>query len=103
MMGVSEMYSSVASSARSPIASRTGVVCVWKPVMVFGLPAWPTTSTACQGTREVNQSADYLMESIPKQLKPTIPTRTGTGHELRSSVKVINMRGCMAVVRVYNR
>jgi len=42
------IHSSVASSARSPYASSTGVVCVWKPVMVFGLPAWPTTSTACK-------------------------------------------------------
>ena len=40
------MYSSVASSARSPYANKTGVVCVWNPVIVFGLPAWPTTSTA---------------------------------------------------------
>lgn len=40
------IHSSVASSARSPYVSRTGVVCVWKPVMVFGLPACPTTSTA---------------------------------------------------------
>ena len=31
-------YSSVASSARSPWLSRTGVVWVWKPVIVFGLP-----------------------------------------------------------------
>ena len=46
MTGVSVVYSSVASSARSPWASSTGVVCVWKPVMDFGLPAWPTTSTA---------------------------------------------------------
>ena len=40
-------YFSVASSARSPAASKTGVECVWKPVIVLGLPAWPTTSTAC--------------------------------------------------------
>lgn len=33
----------------------------------------------------------------------TIPTRTGTGHGLRSSVKVINIRGCMAVAIVYSR
>lgn len=46
IMGVRDRYSSVASSARSPCASNTGVVCVWKPVIVLGLPAWPTTSTA---------------------------------------------------------
>jgi hypothetical protein len=46
MMGVRGIYSSVASSALSPNASRTGVVCVWKPVIVFGFPACPTTSTA---------------------------------------------------------
>lgn len=40
------MYSSVAISARSVWPSRTGVVCVWKPEIVRGLPAWPTTSTA---------------------------------------------------------
>ena len=39
MMGVREVYSSVASSALSPWASSTGVVWVWKPVMVLGLPA----------------------------------------------------------------
>lgn len=48
MIGVNVKYSSVASSALSPIASKTGVVWVWKPVIVFGLPAWPTTSTACK-------------------------------------------------------
>ncbi len=45
-MGVNETNSSVANSALSPYANKTGVVCVWKPVIVFGLPAWPTTSTA---------------------------------------------------------
>ena len=40
------MYFSVPSSARSPTASSTGVVCVWKPVMVFGRPACATVSTA---------------------------------------------------------
>lgn len=39
--------SSVASSALSPFPMRTGEVCVWKPVIFFGFPAWPTTSTAC--------------------------------------------------------
>jgi hypothetical protein len=33
------LYFSVASSALSPAASKTGVECVWKPVIVFGLPA----------------------------------------------------------------
>jgi len=37
--GERAMYSSVASSARSPKLSKTGVVRVWKPVIVFGLPA----------------------------------------------------------------
>lgn len=46
MIGVKAMYSSVANSALSPYANNTGVVWVWKPVIVFGLPAWPTTSTA---------------------------------------------------------
>ena len=40
------MNSSVASSARSVVPSRTGVECVWKPDIVLGLPACPTTSTA---------------------------------------------------------
>jgi len=44
--GVSGMYFSLANSARSPTESRTGVVWVWKPVIVFGRPAWPTMSTA---------------------------------------------------------
>ena len=39
MMGVRAEYSSVASSALSPCASSTGVVWVWNPVMVLGLPA----------------------------------------------------------------
>ncbi len=43
---VSGTNSSVPSSARSLKPSRTGVVCVWKPVIVLGLPAWPTVSTA---------------------------------------------------------
>jgi hypothetical protein len=45
-MGVTAIYLSVASSARSPVASSTGVVCVWNPVMVLGRPAceeWPAT------------------------------------------------------------
>lgn len=33
------MYFSVPSSARSPTDSSTGVMCVWKPVMVLGRPA----------------------------------------------------------------
>jgi hypothetical protein len=41
------MNSSVANSARSVVPSRTGVWCVWNPEIVRGLPAWPTTSTAC--------------------------------------------------------
>ncbi len=32
-------YLLVASSARSPTLSSTGVVCVWNPVIVFGRPA----------------------------------------------------------------
>lgn len=63
------IYFSVASSALSPAERRTGVVCVWKPVMVLGLPAWPTTSTAW-------------------------PTRTGTGKAFRFSSTVINILGC---------
>ena len=51
MMGVSGTYSSAASSALSPNASKTGVVCVWNPVIVFGFPAWPTTSTALTRTK----------------------------------------------------
>lgn len=39
MIGVKGMYSSVANSARSPWDKRTGVVCVWNPVIVLGLPA----------------------------------------------------------------
>ena len=39
MMGVTGRYSSVASSALSPCDRRTGVVWVWNPVMVLGLPA----------------------------------------------------------------
>ena len=47
MIGVTGRYSSVANSALSPYERRTGVVCVWNPVIVFGFPACPTTSTAC--------------------------------------------------------
>ena len=53
MMGVSAMYSSVASSARSPCPRSTGVSCVWKPVIYFGLPAAPTVSTAMPTRTEV--------------------------------------------------
>ena len=61
-------YSSVANSALSVYASKTGVLCVWNPVIVFGRPACPTTSTAC-------------------------PTRTVTGRFLRFSSKVMRKRG----------
>lgn len=40
------MNYSVANSARSPLPISTGEVWVWKPVIFFGFPAWPTTSTA---------------------------------------------------------
>lgn len=53
IIGVKGIYSSVASSALSPNARSTGVVCVWKPVIVFGLPAWPTTSTAYKITNGI--------------------------------------------------
>lgn len=72
------MYSSVASSALSPYANNTGVVCVWKPVIVFGLPAWPTTSTAS-------------------------PTLTGTANGFRSSSNVTSILGCIAAANVYKR
>lgn len=62
-------YFSVASSALSPAARRTGVEWVWKPVMVLGRPAWPTTSTAW-------------------------PTRTGMDRGFRFSSTVINILGC---------
>lgn len=62
-------YFSVASSALSPADKRTGVECVWKPVMVLGRPAWPTTSTAW-------------------------PTRTGTERGFRFSSTVISILGC---------
>ena len=78
MIGVTGKYSSVASSALSPCARRTGVVWVWNPVIVFGFPAWPTTSTAW-------------------------PTLTLTGRGLRFSSKVTNILGCMAVARPYSR
>lgn len=43
---LSGMYSSSSSSARSPYANNTGVLCVCHPVIVLGRPAAPTTSTA---------------------------------------------------------
>lgn len=46
MTGVRGIKSSVASSARSPTASSTGVVCVCTPAIVLGVPALPITSTA---------------------------------------------------------
>ncbi|TNN39041.1 hypothetical protein EYF80_050790 [Liparis tanakae] len=84
-MGVTGRYSSVASSARSPWASSTGVVWVWKPVMALGLPAWPTTSTACR--RETRHTTRYFC---------TCPTLTDTGSGRSSSSKVTSIRGCMA-------
>ena len=62
------------NSARSPYPSKTGVLWVCQPVIVFGLPAWPTTSTAC-------------------------PTRTLTCTGFNSSSTVIKNRGCIAVTR----
>ena len=38
-IGVTGRYFCVPSSARSPTLSKTGVVCVWKPVIVLGRPA----------------------------------------------------------------
>lgn len=46
MTGVRHLYSSVASSALSPTANKTGVVWVCTPAIVFGVPAFPMTSTA---------------------------------------------------------
>lgn len=46
MTGDRGMYSSVANSALSPNDRRTGVVCVWEPAIVLGVPALPMTSTA---------------------------------------------------------
>ena len=43
---VNARYFSSSSSALSPCASSTGVLCVCQPVMVLGRPACPTTSTA---------------------------------------------------------
>ncbi len=37
----------MASSALYPFPISTGDVCVWNPVIFFGFPACPTTSTAC--------------------------------------------------------
>ena len=71
-------HSSSSSSALSPYASNTGVLCVCHPVIVFGLPAWPTTSTAC-------------------------PTLTFTVSGFRFSSRVIRNRGYMAVTRKYSR
>ena len=42
----SAMYFEVASSARSPALSSTGVSCVWKPVIVFGRPACKQASVS---------------------------------------------------------
>ena len=67
-------YSSVPSSARSVAESKTGVVCVWNPVIFLGLPACPTVSTAK-------------------------PTRAMTGTHVRDSSTVINMRGFIAHVK----
>lgn len=41
------MNYSVANYALSPFPIKTGDEWVWKPVIFLGLPAWPTTSTAC--------------------------------------------------------
>jgi hypothetical protein len=68
-------YFSLASSALSPAAKRIGVDCVWKPVMVLGRPAWPTTSTAC-------------------------PTQTSTERGLRFSSTVINILGCHNIAKL---
>lgn len=46
MMGVRHLYSFVASSAFSPTANKTGVIEVCAPVIVFGVPTFPVTSTA---------------------------------------------------------
>jgi hypothetical protein len=56
--------------------SRTiGESLPWNPVMVFGFPACPTTSTA-------------------------FPTRTDTGRGRNSSSKVTSILGCIAVAKV---
>jgi hypothetical protein len=58
MIGVRGTYSSAASSALSPKASRTGVVWVWNPVIVFGFPACPTTSTAWKEQNHPHQAPE---------------------------------------------
>eukprot|EP00983_Pelagomonas_calceolata_P026768 839544-Pelagomonas_calceolata.AAC.2 len=51
-------------------SSLTGVLCVWKPVIVFGRPAWATTSTAW-------------------------PTRTGMGSSLPARTKASRCTVCV--------
>lgn len=59
MTGVRHLYSSVASSALSPTANRTGVVWVCTPAIVLGVPAFPMTSTAYKTPWFIN-SMKYL-------------------------------------------
>lgn len=44
--------------------SSTGVVCVWEPAIVLGVPALPITSTACQSQSIKGQSR--LMAFVDK-------------------------------------
>ena len=101
MMGVREVYSSVASSALSPWASSTGVVWVWKPVMVLGLPAWRILT--CQHWQHNNHHQTRLETLTAPTTSTAWPTRTLTGSGLSSSSKVTSILGCMAVASPYSR
>lgn len=98
------IHSSVASSALSPYARSTGVVCVWNPVIDFGLPAWPTTSTAYKENSVSSPSSPCnkcvrVSEQWWLCLR-TCPTRTDTGSGRNSSSNVTNILGCMAVTKL---
>lgn len=114
-MGVSDSYSSVASCARSPKPSSTGVLFVTKPVMVLGLPVrkegWGV------GSKFEVLAIDKIKRSmLPRKpcrsdqnspAWPTTstawPTRTDTLRGLRSSSKVLRMRGDMAKHKWYSK
>ncbi len=61
-------YLLVASSARSPTLSSTGVVCVWNPVIVLGRPAChakPLQIRTCAKTSAYQRSGTPVHPNEP--------------------------------------
>lgn len=73
----SGMYFVVASSARSPTLSSTGVVCVWNPVIVLGRPACAQAPAARAGFVHLDcQKCASRQATLPSWNTPQMAVHT---------------------------